>query len=360
MSTVNAAISRSDSGKIRHPKMGMIEVWRFLFMLFIMAHHMYHLGLKGGYLFRGAWVYVEFFFILTGGFTLRHFEKDRMVSSSAGDAAHEAIVYTLRKFSSFFGYVVAAVFLEYFLQGFSLLASGQLVKFVLSFQNMPFEVLLLSSSGMINPKLAPVWYLSAMFLVMPLFCYVIQKYRNIFVSIGCWLLPVLYYGRVGVNSLRDWPHDMLRAFACMSLGAFAYLLGLELRKIEWKRWSKFLLTAAEVGGLALTIFFTGKNWELNKVMVLLFVIGAAVMFSGCSYTALVSGKLFEFLGKITLPMFLLHWAVGTLAKKLFQTMEYRILFYYLVTILLSIVLYLTFQGIRKIIGRRVNGRPGRS
>lgn len=349
MSTVNAEISCTDLEKIQHSKMGMIEVWRFLFMLLIMAHHMYHLGLKGGYLFRGAWVYVEFFFILTGGFTLRHFEKDRLRGRSAENAARESVVYTLRKFSSFFGYVVIAVFLEYFLQGFALLTSGQLVKFVLSFQNMPFEVLLLSSSGIINPKLAPVWYLSAMFLVMPLFCYVIQKYRNIFVSIGCWLFPVLYYGRVGVNSLRDWPHDMLRAFACMSLGAFAWLLSRELCKMEWKRWPKLLLTAAEVGGLLLTVFFTGKNWELNKVMVLIFVAAAAIMFSGCSYTARVSGKVFDFLGKITLPMFLLHWAVGTLSKKLFQPMEYRILFYYLATIALSVVLYLIFQKIRTVI-----------
>lgn len=354
MDAIGSTAGHLNLEKSKQKKMGMIELWRFLFMLLIMGRHLYHLGMKGDYPFRGAWIYVEFFFILTGGFTFKHFEKMRMQGKCPADYVHESIGYTLHKFKGFVGYAVIAVFSEYFIAGYSLLKSGQFSEFILSFRNMPFEMMFLSSSGIVNPKVAPIWYLSAMLLVMPLFCFVVQKYRSFFVSIGCWLFPVLYYGRVGVTSLRDWPHDMLRAFACMSLGAFAYLLSLEIQKINWNRRKRLLLTVIEFGSLLMTVFFTSRNWKVNEQMLLLFVIGSVSLFSGCSYTALLTGKIFDFLGKITLPMFLLHWTVGTVVRKLFISMEWRVCFYYGATIVLSAALYMMFRQIRK---RRISFGP---
>ena len=52
---------------------GMIDIWRFIFALLIMGHHMYHLDIGESYLFQSAWIYVEFFFMLSGYFTAKHF-----------------------------------------------------------------------------------------------------------------------------------------------------------------------------------------------------------------------------------------------------------------------------------------------
>lgn len=52
---------------------GMVDIWRFVFCLLIMAHHMYHIGIERIYPFQSAWIYVEFFFILSGYFTGKHF-----------------------------------------------------------------------------------------------------------------------------------------------------------------------------------------------------------------------------------------------------------------------------------------------
>ena len=51
-----------------------VELLRFIGMLLIMGHHLYHIGFVGSYICRNCWVWVDFYFILTGIFTYKHLE----------------------------------------------------------------------------------------------------------------------------------------------------------------------------------------------------------------------------------------------------------------------------------------------
>lgn len=81
--------------KLKSPN---IELMRFLVMLLIMGHHLYHIGLEGTYLTRNCWVWVDFYFIISGAFTYVHFQVHSKVADGEGS---EALAYTLRKFKSF-------------------------------------------------------------------------------------------------------------------------------------------------------------------------------------------------------------------------------------------------------------------
>lgn len=94
------------------------------------------------------------------------------------------------------------------------LGSVELVRFIMillrhdikafadSFVNIPYELLLLSSSGIIWPKMAPIWFLSAMFLTLPVLIYLIIRFKDTW-RILCYLHPIFYFGRMGLNTSRD-------------------------------------------------------------------------------------------------------------------------------------------------------------
>ena len=58
-----------DSQSKEHTYKGMIDLYRIVAILLIMKHHLY---IEGGR-FQSAWIYVEFFFILTGCLAAKKF-----------------------------------------------------------------------------------------------------------------------------------------------------------------------------------------------------------------------------------------------------------------------------------------------
>lgn len=91
----------ADENKNKCPRGGgqkqNIELLRFIGMLMIMGHHLYHIGYNDSYICKNCWVWVDFYFILTGAFTYKHFSS-RQNSVNPGS---EALSYTFQKFKRF-------------------------------------------------------------------------------------------------------------------------------------------------------------------------------------------------------------------------------------------------------------------
>lgn len=94
------------------------------------------------------------------------------------ESGKEVVKYTFHKFASYMPYVCFAVFIRYLMDALPYLCQGNVLSFLHSFLDMPFEVMLLTSSGIIEARLAPIWYLTAMFIVMPLFSWLLLKFRS--------------------------------------------------------------------------------------------------------------------------------------------------------------------------------------
>lgn len=333
---------RRDSALKRN---GMVDIYRLIFILLIMVNHLYISAP-----FATSWIYVEFFFILSGYYTMRHYAARG--EGSLVESASEAITYTLCKFKRIMPYVGIAVLLEYVCDYISVYMSiGFLGKRHLLFviENMICELTLLSSSGLVEANLAPIWYLSAMFLVFPLFTFMLsfRKMHKWYLGYLSWVLAALYYGYVGVICKRDWPHDLLRAFVCLWLGVFVYGISELIKKHRSGKRFDIAVTLLEVGSFALTIACTGNNTGNNKLMVFAFIIGTCALVSGCSYTSKLTVP--RALGELSMVLFLMHWPVKTILSNVMGEAYLSgrgIVLYYVVSILFSVLLVLAGDKIR--------------
>lgn len=314
----------------------ILDICRFFAILMIMGHHSYIVGNSGNYPFANAWLWVEYFFMITGYMTMAHFSRNAISDNQIGQ---EAFFYTLRKFKAFLPYLIPTIFIQYVVEAFPYLKTGEFASFIKSFINFPFECLMLTSGGFGGAKLAPIWYLSAMFLVLPILICLMLGLKKYWPTISLFV-PLIYYGWAGIHTDRSWPNDMLRAFFAMMFGMFCYYVSDWIRSKEWTRIQIIMLTIAETVGFAVPVFITATNKEWMYWIVLMFPLNIGIMLSGISYTSLIKGRWLKLLGEISLPMFIIHWPIGVVSWHFCKTEIGREFFYFALTLLVSIILVL--------------------
>ncbi len=84
-----------------------VDIARFTGILLIMTHHLYVLGYSGTYIGKDCWVWVEYFFMLTGFFTAKHYaiEGGKELPDKS-NVAIEALSYTARKIKPQIPYIL--------------------------------------------------------------------------------------------------------------------------------------------------------------------------------------------------------------------------------------------------------------
>ena len=341
-----------DNSKNR--RMAIIDLWKFIAAVMIMIHHLYYLApaFEGrdypGYF---AWIYVEFFFILTGYFTYRHFAK----SDRQDNIVRSSLSYTWRKFKPFLPYTTIAITLQYLLSApYSALLQGNYRRFLYSFADFPLEVMLLGEAHGSDQRLVPIWFLSAMLIVFPFVCLLAQLKNRYLILLISGIYPLFYYGRAILGN-RVWPDDLLRALAGLLLGVFLCVLCdmmREKRLIPQSKTATKLLTAAEIICMALSfLFIIRADKSLWRVIILLFAVGLSIMLSGRSLTAKLQNPVIAYLGKLSLPMFIWQWVVATLVIRLNQLIPLptavSAALYFACTLLVSAVSYQIVVSLQK-------------
>lgn len=331
---------------------GNIDISRFIASLLIMKWHRTYAGAE--------WAWVEYFFILSGYFAMV-FAQNKI--GKVQQPGKISLQYTVKKFVPYMPFVFAAVLLRYLIDAWPLFKAGMLRKGIRVFAYIPFELLFLSSTGVMAPeigqvdgRLATIWYLSAMFIVLPIVLYLIMRFEDAWLLV-CWIVPVLYYGHMGVNVIRGFPNDFYRAFCAMAMGSGLYYLVERMKRIHFSRWQKIVLTVIEISAFIISISITVEKKSYFNLLILLFPVIALLALSGCTYTAHIHGRLCTFLAKMSLPMYLFHWDVYFILVKYTLTDEKHMLLYYSMTILMSIAMVLivdmikhTFNNIKMIKG----------
>lgn len=216
------------SEKLRKNRNGIVDLYKFIASLGIMSYHLFLLGgsFENPARFPGGWLYVELFLFLTGYYTAKHFGEDKPESFES--ASRISLHYTAHKFRPFFPYIILNVLLSYFLSGLELLLSGNGKEFLQRLAKAPFEILLLSSATYDRagdfPSLTPIWFLSSMFLVFPLFCLFLQYVRGFFRTLLCLSVCIPGYGffiAAGLNCNAS-PFSLIRVFLGLMTGALIY------------------------------------------------------------------------------------------------------------------------------------------
>lgn len=313
----------------------VLELWRFIGSIVILLFHSGTLGIVD-HNFMSGWIFVEFFYMVTGYFTYKHFYN--MKYTSLDDVANNSIIYTIKKYLNLFSYIIIVVCVT------------ALYDFIISsydnmrvFADMILEITLLFHRNIVPP----LWYLSALFIVFPVFCCLCQIKSKHLLYVIAFSYTVIYYNKTMVSSVTDFPFSLLRATGGLLLGILIYQFVLVLKKVSFSKAQKVLLTIVEEISLLTVVFITYKNINGSVFTLLFMFIGLVLLLSQITYTSNVSFSLFDFLGKLSVIIYIVHYPLGNYLHYINVDPRYSQLVLIISSILLSIILNLLVEKIIK-------------
>ena len=194
----------------------LCRFWAALEILF------FHLGVapilgKNGFLNGG--LFVEFFFLLSGYFSVNHIGNRRTDFQENPEV--RIFGYVKKKYFSFLPYSITFTILLYI---YSFIKNSySFTECIKRSFMLPFEAFLMRNTGINLYGIAgTLWYISAMLIVLPIVLFFVVKKKNIFKYYAAWIIPLFIYGyiirQIGTIRTTDWVLSTLRAFAGLSLG----------------------------------------------------------------------------------------------------------------------------------------------
>lgn len=310
---------------------GEIDVLRFVFATVIVLFHFnatYHYG----HFYNGA-VGVEFFFLVSGVLMAKKAEslhKSAACTPPRGNNIPEQTWKFLKgKIGVFYTYLLVCALLQLIvrrilLEGWNLAVTcREIIKSIPAF-------LMINMAGMYTNGGAEIggsWYLSAMILGMLLiFPLLLLNYewtaKIIMPVIGIFGLGYLYLscahimavdGRAGI-----FYGGMLRAIGELAIGVFAYEISKKIAQISFTKLAEMLLTFLKFICYIVVLVFAYSAWE-GKYDLYAFIfcaVGVTLSFSGVGWS-LSDYPVTRWLGKVSLPVFLIHSAVKGISVDLF-------------------------------------------
>ncbi|MGN0317605.1 MAG: acyltransferase family protein [Lachnospira sp.] len=285
----------------------------------------------------GGWIFVEFFFMITGYFTYKHFYSNK--SNSLDDIAKNSISYTLRKYLYLLPYIIVIELLKSL---FDFITGGCI--HVGLFTDMVLETLLLSKSAII---VIPIWYLLALFKIFPIFCCLCQMKSKHFLYVLSLLYIICFYNYSGVVHSNSFPFMLFRAMAGLLLGVLIFYIISLIQQINLSKIETLLLTIIEEISLLLVVVIAYYNKWYTRFSLLCLFVGLTLLLSNKTYTGKISLNVFNYLGKLSMPIFLLNYPLGNFLKYIGVNKKYSQLLLICSCILISMMLCFIIEKIRK-------------
>ncbi len=321
-------------------KNSLIELERFLACTAIFFFHW-------GFIFTSGWIFVEFFYILTGYFSLRHFSVNiSKYQISDRQYANDAFKYCIKKFVQLFPFIGCSMLLTAIIN----ITDGKIynIKQLVIYAIIFFENLfgltgysVLQRNIVINEYYTYewmidgiFWYTAALFVALPIFLWSARKIEQ---YVGIWTftaLPTLIYGLciVRYNSFSGWSitdpflYIMLnfRALAGLLLGGAVYKFSEFAKKNVTciKKSLKNILSILEILLFVMAIILsTTVGVPLDMMIVIMFVLSLTLTTSGLTNTNIVHNKFLDELGSIAMPVFCLQYPVCNIVNRMITITE---------------------------------------
>lgn len=337
-----------------------IELLRFVFCLMIFFHHSGFFAAEGvRYPFKSAGFFaVEFFFIVTGAFAMKHVlegapEKGCMLYS---------MDYTIKKLKRVWPYAALGIVLSYvwyFIQADPTLSIKDRI---FGRWNIIFELAFLPMSGVMSVDLnsflnTPLWYLSVILIALPIVVFLAIKAKDLFYAYLAWIIPLLLHGFLinKYGSVGNWGTytgfaytGLVRGLADLMLGCFVFYLSTVIAgRIKLPR---IVFTIIEIVLYIFVIytFNTDVDGYTYEFAIIMLALAVAISLSETSYTSEIKGKLWGHLGKLSLPVYCLHWPVYRFISLINPSINYwaGVVIALVVCILLSEALMLLLNRIK--------------
>lgn len=361
--------------KMTRKRNGKIELLRFLFCLAIILFHINndlsgrHLSLGDHFtFFKEGRIAVEFFFIVTGYLAAAKAYKMRgsvtdgtSLGKSTWDFIKSKIITILPYHFIFIGITTAV---ECWVN------NENVFRYILN--GLPC-IFLLQMSGLPTTHIISVeWYISSMLIVL-LFLYPLcVRFYNVFTRIIAPVLGVTslgvvlhYVGALGHNAtyVGAFYAGNIRAIGGICLGMFSFELFRTIRELESFKRKKFLFTLAEALGYGFCLLYM-ISADIGKkhggIVAVILCVAVGITFSDMSYgQSVFNNRLFYFLGKCSVPVFLAQNILRALGKEFVYDYQsrYYIAFVLLGSIILGIAIMLLVDFMKKISWKARQNRP---
>ena len=346
----------------RKKRNSLIELIRFIFASVILLFHagsdagilnnIYHIGGLEVTFFKYGYLGVDYFFIVSGYLMAREAFNKSSKNNDYSKLGKETVDFLLKKIRSIMPiYLVACVLVSLYF-----LVNGKDSIFIV--ERLP-SLLFIQRSGIVEKEfIGLAWYLSSMLLCMAILYPLLRKHNQIFSLIYGPLFGVLIIGYLinttgSLSGVSDWIGVTYkcnyRAFAELSFGAACFEISRRIGERKWKNGKKFLFSLSATLFTLLSVAATlSANRIFNDGCILLCMCVFVTIFFGevgffSQTRALYNNKVFIYLGKLSMPMFLLQNVLHYWVSYVYQgrSIVLKISIVYLGTILLSvIVLYI--------------------
>ncbi|MCR5179450.1 MAG: acyltransferase [Lachnospiraceae bacterium] len=350
---------------------GKVDFLRFVFALFIMflhfayrpeirvLGHSFYLGQRGVF-------GVRFFFILSGYLLAYSVERMSLKNECESGADSNGLIkdyypFIVRKYCAYIKWYLPAFLLCVLLDG---LQSGSIVairKTVSSVQNL----LLLGSLGFsfdsqsIGYYVGASWFISALFLAQ-IILFPLMRVRYRLWSRG--LAPIVFVFSLALyinGYLCDWER-MIQAIFSMALGSMCYELAKVISRRSYKRWFCNFLRVIELLIYLSCIAYMCDEAAEGTEYGMMFVVAFGIVLSFLPQTqyGFFDHPFFNFLGKLSFPLYLLHvqvlyWAdyiLYRLDRNPPDHVKYPVL--YVCAIVVSVGFYFLWECIGKVDWKR--------
>lgn len=329
---------------------GDIEFLRFIAAMTIVCHHSMNIQTENRICY-GGWIFVEFFFLLTGYFSTKHMIEKDLTNEK------DVLGYVFRKVVSIIPYAYLGIMLEYV--HFSLTTILTVEQRVKSLVDVIINFLFLNHLGWGGYSFnGPLWYVQGILLVLPLVLLVAKK-SDIYKYYLCWIIPIMLYTVLMIwhGTLQWWTGKfdttvscLFRSCAAMMLGSFIYFVAEYLKRLKINNCLNALLRVVAYFLFAGTVLiaFHSNAKTLSMEIVLIFIIVLILFFSTSDWKYGIERGVFSgyinsfccYLGRLSLPIFCLHVPVMKWVSYLWnsETFVRKMLISIGITIVMAVIL----------------------
>ncbi len=299
-----------------------LDLWKFIFSILIMLYHTVYIFGEGNFLiFRGGYIGVEFFFIVSGFLMAQSAANAcRRANGECVCLGRETTSFLLRKVRIIYPYFIVAVVFSIasrvVIEKMSLYALARNLLYSVG------EILLLHQTGFdFYSWIGGSWYLSAMLIGMlfiyPLLRYKRDLYTNIIAPIAIILLFGYFMDKWGmIHKMSEWykgfRFSVLRAMGDMNIGVIVYAGANKIREIPFTDLARRILAMLALAGYAFVLIscFGRGDGTMDFIWILILAVCVAVTGSGADSLAgwlnRFDSKLFRRFATFSMALYVNH------------------------------------------------------
>lgn len=324
-----------------------INFMKLIACITIVFHHsVFATETESSQIWTGGWMSVAFFFCISGYLMAAHafraapISKDKLGSDTVKFMAGRIKrILPYYMFAWIFSYILVSI--KY---GFGLKVQARMLVDSL------FPTLLIYMAGFDGLEVVgAIWYLSAMYLVMPTLYAFLRARKDLFVWVVAPTITLFLYGYMhkvfgGIGLSTDWIGlcygGILFAIGGLSCGCFCYGVSEWLKRQPLSKFSHVLVSLLDMGMfiICLIIMQVYPASKISATVAFLFAVVVIASFSGQSYTTEFFNRFCSspLIGEFSVAIYLCHGRVMILLPEYFpdvQSYEGRMLLYVLFALL---------------------------